>query len=142
MATAVPTISAAPANAHAWLHRALAYFLPPQVPVPATGPLEAAITDLRLILRRIEHARREHARWDTRFLAQTVARAVLIPLEDLALPVELDSLRHGAIFALRPIAAIGTGKSRAEVDVSGELTEAADLMRAAIVNAERGRMRA
>jgi len=141
MAIAAPIIPTAAANTHSWLHRALAHFLPPQAHVAVANPIETTIVDLRLILRRIEHARREHAHWDTRFLAQTIARTVVAPLEELVLGEDLDRLRHGAAFALRPITAIGSLKSRSDVNVAGELDEAASLMRAAIADAERIRAR-
>ncbi len=141
MATAAPIIPTASANVHSWLHRALAHFLPAQASAGAVNPLETTIVDLRLVLRRIEHARREQAHWDARFLAQTIGRAILAPLEDLVLAEELGRLRHGAVFALKPIAAIGALKTRSDVDVAGELDEAASLVRAAIAEAERLRAR-
>lgn len=139
MATAASTTTSPSANAHSWLYRALAHFLPAQVPLPVPCPINTTVADLRLILRRIEHARREHARWDGHFLSQTIGRVVIAPLEDLHLREDLQRLRHGAIFALQPIAAIGVAKARADVDVAGELDGAARLVRVAIAEAERTR---
>jgi len=136
MAIAAPIIPAVSANAHSWLHRAIAHFLPAPAAVAVTCPIETAIVDLRLILRRIDHAQREHSRWDACYLAQTVAHAVIDPLEALDLPSGVGRLRHGAVFALAPIAGIETANGRGHVDVTGDLEEAAALVRAAIADAE------
>lgn len=139
MATAAPITARAPANIHSWLQRAFAPFARTPTLVPAAPSIETTIVDLRLILRRIEHARSEHAKWDTRYLAQTVAHAIITPLQDVAVAGNLDRLRHGAAFALQPIAEITTPQQRALVDVQAELDEAADFVRAAISDAERER---
>ncbi|MFC0683073.1 hypothetical protein [Novosphingobium clariflavum] len=138
MATAASTIHAVSANAQTWLHRILAPFIHSDTPAAPTS-ISTTIVDMRLILRRIEHARREHPRWDSRYLAQTVRRAVIAPLEELDLADNLHRLRHGAIFALAPIAEIGRSHARAAVNIERELEEAAQLVRAAIADAEASR---
>lgn len=136
MATVAPITARAPANMHSWLLRALAHFAPARELLPASASIETTIVDLRLILRRIEHARREHMKWDARYLGQTVARAIIGPLTGLALSGDIDRLRHGAAFALQPIAAINSPEQRGTVDVGAELEEAAEFVRAAIAEAE------
>ncbi|WP_395391458.1 hypothetical protein WBP07_12595 [Novosphingobium sp. BL-8A] len=102
-------------------------------------PIETALVDLRLILRRIEHARREQAQWDSRYLAQTVRRAIIAPLEELNVMDGLRRLQHGAIFALAPIGSIGQLHARDGIDVDRELEEAASLIRKAIAATEAAR---
>ncbi|QSR16048.1 hypothetical protein [Novosphingobium sp. KA1] len=138
MAIAASTIHVVSANAQSWLQRVVAQFIHTHdEPVPAT--ITTTIVDLRLILRRIEHARREHMRWDSRYLSQTVRRAVIAPLEELNVSDNLHRLRHGAIFALAPIAEIGRAHAREAINVDRELEEAAHLVRAAIADAEASR---
>lgn len=139
MATAAPITARAPANIHSWLQRAFAHFAPAPALIPAAPSIEATIVDLRLILRRLEHARLEHPKWDARYLAQTIAHTVIAPLHHLALAGDVDRLRHGAAFALQSIAAITTPEQRASVDVRAELEKSADFVRAAIADAERAR---
>lgn len=141
MAIAAPITAGAAANANSWLHRILAAFTPPPAPVPIARSIEMTIVDLRLLLRRIDHARREHTRWDARYLGQTINRALVKPLEEMDLPEDLQRLCYGAAFALAPIAAIGIDRARHDVDVDAELDEAGALLRAAIVNAEATRDR-
>lgn len=136
MATVAPITARAPADMHSWLQRAFAHFAPTRELLPVAPAIETTIVDLRLILRRIEHAHREHMKWDARYLAQTVARAIIGPLNGLALTGDIDRLRQGAAFALQPIAAITSPEQRGNVDVGAELEEAAEFVRAAIVDAE------
>lgn len=138
MAIAATIIPAAAANANSWLQRALSYMLP-MPPASIPPPIEMTIVDLRLILRRIDHAKREHAHWDARYLAQTVSRAIIAPLEQLELASHLHQPRHGAVFALTPVAAIASTRARAGVDVDSELAEAANHLLAAIAMAESSR---
>lgn len=134
MATVAPITARASANAHSWLRRAIATLLMPSVPAPAPSPLEASIADLRVLLRRVEHARRDRAGWDRRFLSQTVRRAVTKPLEELQLDGETDRLRHGAVFVLASIADAGFALDK--TDAEGALEDAAIMLRAAIAEAE------
>ncbi|WP_172704879.1 hypothetical protein [Sphingomonas sp. LH128] len=136
MATVAPITARAPANMHSWLQRAFAHLVPAHELLPAAPSIETTIVDLRLILRRIEHARREHKKWDARYLAQTVARAIIGPLDGFDLTGDIDRLRHGAAFALQPIAAITSPEQRGTVDVGAELEKAAEFVRAAIADAE------
>jgi hypothetical protein len=141
MAIAAPITANAAANGNSWLHRILAALTPAPSPVPIARSIEMTIVDLRLLLRRIDHARREHTRWDAGYLGQTISRALVKPLEELDVPEHLQRLCYGAAFALAPIAGIGADRSRHDVDVDAELDEAAALMRAAIANAEAARHR-
>jgi len=137
MATVAPITTIAPANIHSWLQRALAHFLPAVPELPAAAPsIESTILDLRLILRRIEHARREQAKWDACYLGKTISQTIVSPLVEMSVAGDLDRLRHGAAFALKPIASITSADQRGTVDVAGELEEAAEFVRAAIVDAE------
>ncbi|WP_288806357.1 hypothetical protein [uncultured Novosphingobium sp.] len=92
MATAASTIHVVSANAQSWLQRVAAQFIHNRTK-PAPTSIATTIVDLRLILRRIEHARREHPQWDSRYLAQTVRRAVIAPLEELSVTENLQRLR-------------------------------------------------
>lgn len=139
MAILAPITTRASANVHSWLHRFVAHFLTPAAPAPIACPINATIVELRLLLRRVDHARRDHARWDRRFLSQTVGRVVLAPLQQLVLADEPDRLRHAASFVLAPIAA--TGFAHSDTDPVSALEDTVLLLREAITAVENSRGR-
>jgi hypothetical protein len=134
MAITAPITAGLAAQLKSWFHNLAVSVQLASTPIPRT--IDMTIVDLRLILRRIDHLRREHVRCDARYLGQTITRSVIRPLDDMDVPEDLRMLCHGVTYALRPVAGIGQDRARSDVDIDGELDEAAALLRSAIARAE------